>query len=338
MTHNEVKRGRDGDPRKMIVVAAGSALLIFLAFIFFARTPKARLNIIQIASLVVFTALILRHGRTEGASFSERRSEPPSTRGVRWELLFPPILSACVYAPALSSYFISDDYYTLFEFRSAPFDVLADVVKHGFLGISFRPAGFISLILDYSVWRHDPFGYHLTNLLFHLISVLGIYFLCKNLGLDRETSATSSLIFSILPIHPEAVVWISSRFDLMATCLIIWVAVLYLKFRQTGRWELYALALFLSCVAMLSKEIAFMAPLLLLSLEYFVAPNRDKRSPILPLLGFALVTAATFGYRCIALGGIGGYTHRDGSHAVYPLVFLIIEDVVWRPHPQWSLA
>ena len=195
MTDNEVKRGRDGDPRKMIVVAAGSALLIFLALTFFARTPKARLNVIQIVSLVVFTALILRHGRTGGASLSERRSEPPSKRSVRWELLLAPVLSAAIYAPALSSYFISDDYYTLFQFRSAPFEVLADVAKHGFLGISFRPAGFVSLILDYCVWRHDPFGYHLTNLLFHLISVLGIYFLCKNLGLDRETSATSSLIF-----------------------------------------------------------------------------------------------------------------------------------------------
>src|SRR5262245_22448761 len=148
MIDNEVKRGQDSDPRKMIVVAAGSALLIFLAFIIFARTPKARLNVVQIASLVVFTALILRHGRTEWASLSERRSEPPSKRGFRWELLLAPILSAVVYAPALSSYFISDDYYTLFQFRSAPFEVLADVAKHGFLGISFRPAGFVSLILD----------------------------------------------------------------------------------------------------------------------------------------------------------------------------------------------
>src|SRR5215510_10027342 len=134
MTDNEVKRGQDGNSRKMIVVAAGSALLIFLAFIFFARTPKARLNIIQIVSLVVFTALILRHGRTEGGALSERRSGPPSTSGVRWELLLAPILSAVVYAPALSSYFISDDYYTLFGFRSSPFEVLADIATRGLAG------------------------------------------------------------------------------------------------------------------------------------------------------------------------------------------------------------
>jgi hypothetical protein len=322
----------------MIVVAAGSALLIFLAFIFFARTPKARLNVIQIVSLVVFTAVIFRHGRTEEASLSEPRSEPPSTGGVRWELLLAPILSAVVYAPALSSYFISDDYYTLFEFRSAPFEVLADVARHGFLGTSYRPAGFVSLILDYCVWRHDPFGHHLTNLLFHLVSVLGIYFLCKNLGLDRETSASSSLIFSILPIHPEAVVWISSRFDLMATCLIIWTAVFYLKFRRTGRRELYALALLLSCVAMLSKENAFMAPLFLLSLEYFAMPNRDVRSAILPLIGFVFLTAATFGYRWIALGGMGGYADRDGSPAVYNVGFKTIEGLFLRAPSQLLLG
>jgi len=332
-----VKRDQDGDARKMIVVAAGAALLIFLAFTFFARTPRSQLNVIQIASLIVFAAVILRHGRTRAPSLSEHRPEPPAN-GLRWELLLAPILSAGIYASVLSSYFIGDDYDTLFKFRSAPFEALADLATRGLSGISFRPAGFLSLVLDYGVWRHDPIGYHLTNLLFHLISVLGIYFLCKNLGLDRETSATSSLIFSILPIHPEAVVWISSRFDLMATCLIIWVAVLYLKFRQTGRWELYALALFLSCVAMLSKEIAFMAPLLLLSLEYFVAPNRDKRSPILPLLGFALVTAATFGYRWIALGGIGGYTHRDGSHAAYTLGFKTIEGLFLRAPSQLLLG
>src|SRR5262245_26307319 len=223
-------------------------------------------------------------------------------------------------------------------FRSSPFEVLADIATRGLAGISLRPAGFFTLILDYRVWRHDPFGYHLTNLLLHLISVLGIYFLCKNLGLDRETSASSSLIFSILPIHPEAVVWISSRFDLMATCLIIWTAVFYLKFRQTGRRELYALALLLSCVAMLSKETAFMAPLFLLSLEDFAMPNRDLRSAILPLVGFALLTAATFGYRWIALGGIGGYADQDGSLAVYNVGFKTIEGLFLRAPSQLLLG
>ena len=333
-----MERGQDGDSRKMIVVGAGSALLIFLAFTFFARTPKSHLNVIQFASLTIFTALILRHGRTRGSSLSGHPSEPPPPNGVRWELLLAPILSAGVYASALSSYFISDDYAHLFTLRLPPVQTLAELAKEGQASMFFRPAGFATLFLDYRIWGHEPLGYHLTNLLLHLISVVGVYFLSKNLGLDRETSAVSSLVFSILPIQPEAVVWIASRFDLTATCLIIWATVLYLKFRRTGRRRLYILALPLSLIAMLSKENAFMAPLLLLSLEYFAMPKRDIRRAILPLLGFTLLAAATFGYRWIALGGIGGYADQDGDSAVYNFGFKTVEGLLLRAPSQLLLG
>src|SRR5262249_15269662 len=118
----------------------------------------------------------------------------------------------------------------------------------------------------------------------------------------------------------------------------IWTAVFYLKFRRTGRRELYALALLLSCVAMLSKETAFMTPLFLLSLEYFAMPNREVRSAILPLTGFAFLTAATFGYRWIAVGGMGGYADRDGSLAVYNVGFKTIEGLFLRAPSQLLLG
>jgi protein O-mannosyl-transferase len=337
MGNSEVKFWQGGESLTMIVVAAGSALMIFLAFAFLAGSPKSQLNIIQGASLIVFTTLILRHGRTGGASLSERCSEPPAN-GVRWELLLAPILSAGVYASALSSYFIGDDYAHLFILRLPIFETLAELAKEGQASMFFRPAGFATLFLDYRVWGHEPFGYHLTNLLLHLISVIGVYFLCRNLGLDNETSAVSSLVFSILPIQPEAVVWIASRFDLMATCLIIWATGLYLKFRRTGRRGPYILALLFSFIAMLSKENAFMAPLLLLSLEYFATPKRELRSAIPPLLGFALLAAATFGYRWVALGGIGGYADRNGESAAYKLGFKTIEGLFLRAPSQLLLG
>ena len=115
------------------------------------------------------------------------------------ELLLAPILSAGLYASALSSYFISDDYAHLFTLRLPLFETLAELTKAGQDTMFLRPAGFVALFLDHRIWGHEPFGYHLTNLLLHLISVVGVYFLCRNLGLDNETSAFSSLMFSILP-------------------------------------------------------------------------------------------------------------------------------------------
>jgi hypothetical protein len=335
---NEVKRGQGGDSRKMIVVAAGSALLIFLALTFLAGSPRAKLNVIKITSVIFFAALVWRHGRFLGPSLSELRSWPPRANGVRWELLLAPILSAGVYASTLSSYFISDDYAHLFMLRLPIFETLAELTKDGQASMFFRPVGFATLFLDYRVWGQEPFGYHLTNLLLHLTSVIGVYFLCKGLGLDEETCAVSSLVFSILPIQPEAVVWIASRFDLAATCLIIWSIVLYLKYRRTGRRGPYILALLLSFIAMLTKENAFMAPLLILSLEYFVMPKLGVRPAIRPPLGFTLLAAAVFGYRWVALGGIGGYADRNGNFAAYNLGFKTIEGLFLQAPSQLLLG
>jgi hypothetical protein len=114
--------------------------------------------------------------------------------------------------------------------------------------------------------------------------------------------------------------------------------VLYLKFRRTGRRWPYILALLLTFIAMLTKENAFMAPLLILSLEYFATPKREVRSAIPPLLGFTLLAAATFGYRWVALGGIGGYADRNGNSAAYNLGFKTIEGLFLQAPSQLLLG
>jgi hypothetical protein len=81
-----------------------------------------------------------------------------------------------------------------------------------------------------------------------------------------------------------------------------------------------------------------MTPLLLLSLEYFTMPKREIRSAIPPLLGFALLAAATFGYRLVALGGIGGYADRNGDSAAYKLGFKTIEGLFLRAPSQLLLG
>jgi hypothetical protein len=125
---------------------------------------------------------------------------------------------------------------------------------------------------------------------------------------------------------------------LTATCLIIWSIVLYLKFRRSGRRGPFILALLLSFIAMLTKEIAFMAPLLILSLEYFVMPKLGVRPAIRPLIGFTLLAAVTFGYRWVALGGIGGYADQNGNSAAYNLGFKTAEGLFLQAPSQLLLG
>jgi hypothetical protein len=313
-----------------LIGVAGLALVMCLSLFFFAQTPKSRLNVIQIVSSLFFLVVIARYARADRSTQPER----PGAWGARYELLLAPAICAAIYATALSFYFVSDDFVHLFTSRRPLAETLWGLLTQGQDGLFLRPLGFASLFFDYHLWHHWQPAYHLVNLLLHLSGALGIYFLCKNLGLDLETSATATLIFSILPIHPESVVWIAARFDMLATPLTIWALVLYLKFRKTGRIGFYLGALALFSLALLSKESAYALPLLLIPLEFFALPERR----IKPALGFIALTAIVFCYRWAVLGGIGGYQDSSGQAAALRIGLGTFEGLFVRAPAQLMLG
>ncbi len=138
------------------------------------------------------------------------------------------------------------------------------------------------------------------------------------------------MIFGVLPVQAEAVAWVGARFDVLATALVIWSLVLYLRFRRTGRcgWYLGALLAFL--LATLSKENAYMLPLLAASLEFFIFQERGLR----PLAGFFLLGAGAFAYRCWVLGGIGPYLGTD----ILGFGFKTLEGLLIRAPAQMLLG
>ncbi len=320
---------------RFVISIAGLAAILYLILTFFAGTPKARLNIMQVVSTLLFVVvmtrgvLLRRHWRGESSTHIE---EQP---GMRSELLVALVLSASIYASTLPFYFISDDFAHLFTARRPVLSTLRHLLTEGQSGLFLRPAGFASLFLDYHLWHHWPPGYHLMNLLLHLSCVLGIFFLSKNLGLGSETSATASLVFSILPVQPEAVVWIAARFDLLATSLMIWALFLYLNFRRTGLRGSYFGAAGLLFLAMLSKENAYVFPLLVIALELFALPRIKNKWPV---LGVILLTAATFSYRGVVLGGIGGYWSSTGYASALDLGPKTLEGLFVRAPSQLLLG
>src|SRR5580658_4899841 len=97
------------------------------------------------------------------------------------------LLSAfAVYAPALGGELIWDDRYLVREnpfFRSPVF--LLEVFRHYLFFDSFstyyRPLQNWSYILDYWLWRGDPVGYHLTNILLHSGSGFLLFLLLRRI-------------------------------------------------------------------------------------------------------------------------------------------------------------
>lgn len=322
------------------------ALAIGSAFYFLAQTPKSRLNVVQIVSTLIFLVVIVRFGLADRSTQPER----PGAWCARYELLLAPLLCAALYATTLWSDFISDDFVHLFKASQPLPETLWGLLTRGQDGLFLRPLGFASLFFDYHVWHHWPPAYHLVNLLLHLSGVIGIYFLCKSLGLDLETSATAALIFAVLPIHPEAVVWIAARFDLLATPLSIWSLVLYIKYRKSELIIVYLGALTLFLLALLAKESAYALPLILIPLEFLVMPARRLKPGLdqggvrglwrasWPALGFIALAVIVFCYRLAVLRGIGGYQDGSGQSAFLSLGLKTVEGLFFRAPAQVLLG
>jgi tetratricopeptide (TPR) repeat protein len=142
----------------------------------------------------------------------------------------------------------------------------------------YRHLFYSSLLLNYSQGKLNPFGYHLTNIFFHLITSIVIFFITfitieRGLERDKKESfsiaAITILFFSLNPVHSETVNYISARPVGMSSFFYLFALLLFIlgSFRKRStitRFLFYLLTLTAFTAAILSKETALTFPIALL--------------------------------------------------------------------------
>ncbi len=144
------------------------------------------------------------------------------------------------------------------------------VRSHRFKTFFYRPLQELSYTLDFQFWQLEPFGYHLSNTLLHLINALLIFFIVKRISKDYILSLFSSLLFVIHPIHTQAVTYISGRADLLIGIFLLLSFLSHVKHFYLFSTLLFTLALF-------SKESAISFPLILILYDRLFRPPAGRR-------------------------------------------------------------
>jgi protein O-mannosyl-transferase len=128
---------------------------------------------------------------------------------------------------------------------------------------SFRPLVTLTYFADWALFQGDPRGYHLTNLLLHLLAGLSVYFLGKTICSTAGVGFLAALIFLVHPAQSEAVGGISFREDLLCALFFFLSLLAYAKSGWKGKINSasYALSLLFFILALLSKEMAVSLPL-----------------------------------------------------------------------------
>jgi len=208
----------------------------------------------------------------------------------------------------------SNTFHSSFHFDDLPSIVANPAIQniHHLSSIwSFLPRRFIlylTLALNYHFGGLNVFGYHLFNLIVHLISavlvcwLVRLTFLCpgmKEEKIARHADAISlfaGLVFVAHPIQTQAVTYIIQRAASMAAMYYLASLCLYVKSRlplqaPELRRFYYAGALFMAVAAMFTKETAITLPLVILLYEFFFFKIEWKRvTPFLLTLFIIPVT------------------------------------------------
>jgi len=161
---------------------------------------------------------------------------------------------------------------------------------------SYVPLPLLTFAVEYKYFGLNPFVFHLTNLLFHLLCTLLVFQVLRMLKLNPIYAATGALIFGVHPMHVESVAWITERKDLLYTMFSLVSIILYIKYLNSQSKKLIFLfiSIILFGLSLFSKITAVILPLSLLLIDYYFE-RPFKRKVIIEKIPF-FILALVFGF------------------------------------------
>ena len=236
------------------------------------------------------------------------------------------LLAGLLYLNALDNPFVYDDYHTVVDNPSLhDLTEIRTIVLHALT----RPIVNFSYAVDFAAWGPRPFGFHLTNVLLHMLNVGLLFHLAWRTSGRPWIAFLSSGLFGVHPMMTEAVGYISGRSEVLCATFFL------LGMLSGRRWILGggmlpgALTAVLWLAMLLTKEIGAMFPFVLAAYDRLLitgepaAFRRRMRTTYLPVIGFAILAGVA---RLLVLARVE-YPGQVWVHWPYVLLAL---DVIRR--------
>jgi tetratricopeptide (TPR) repeat protein len=190
----------------------------------------------------------------------------------------------------------------------------------------YRPLFNLSLMLDNHWGGIMPFAYHFSNILFHLLAAMLIFYIIYRLSRRRELSFFLSLIFLVHPALVQAVAWLPGRNDSLLAVFILNSFIFFLNFLDKPRLSSYIFHILFFLLALLVKETAIVLPLLMIFYVYFISAGAlAKTDKLLLLPGYGLALFIWLVMRSLALSGASSANYLEAAlNSIYNLPAILI--------------
>ncbi len=230
--------------------------------------------------------------------------------------VIPAVITAIVYLASLDNGFVNwDDNLYVYDnpgIRAIDGGFFKAFVSSAFLN-NWTPLTMFTYALDYAVWGLDPFGYHLTNLVFHVADTFVVGYLSSVMvaiaagperkggpGLPVFAGLFAAMLFGLHPAHVESVAWVSERKDVVSGLFFLLSILFYIRYAQAeGRKKTLRYISSLVCffLSVAGKPMAVTLPAVLIILDLwplgrFKGPLSLVKRLIIEKLPFFAISAA----------------------------------------------
>ena len=212
------------------------------------------------------------------------------------------ILAFLAYLPALDNFFTWDDFLWLYRAKtlaSNPAQMFSIDVLY------FDPLVYLTFWLNYQLNLLNPFWYHLFDLCVHAASGVLIYHLVLRHARDRFAALASGVLFVCAFAVVDAVVWSSSRVDLLAVFFSLSALLAFqLHLDDTSRPAL-AFSVLAYLLALGAKGTPIVIPCILVLMIYLARQPRRRYAILIPYAAITVIYVSLLFWKMVPAGKDG---------------------------------
>ncbi|MBP5181999.1 MAG: glycosyltransferase family 39 protein [Lentisphaeria bacterium] len=264
-----------------------------------------------------------------------------SLPGKREDLLYPAlavIVLALLYGPFMRFFFLplwDDGVFILFNdhlafcrenlklYFTAPFQDL------------YTPVTMVSLMADHLLFGKEPLGYHLHNLLLHMVCTGTVYFIFRRFGIRPLLAFAGTLLWALNPQKVESVIWVTERKDVLSGAFALLSFLFFM--RSAEKKSVPVLSTVLASLALLAKPSTVPLPGVMI---VFLFCAWGKKHPLkeylkillLPLLSCGIILAVSY---FITAKNFPGGLEKNPLVPLHNLFWYPLTALFPQTHPIW---
>ncbi|MBD3425716.1 MAG: tetratricopeptide repeat protein [Candidatus Omnitrophica bacterium] len=204
------------------------------------------------------------------------------------------LVTAVAFFPSLSNDFVDWDDTQLVTTNSAIRGFTPENIKKMFttnyLG-HYIPLVMVSFAAEYHFFGLDPFIYHLTNYVLHILITVAVFYFLYLLSGEAIVAFVVAMLFGIHPLHVESVAWITERKDLLYSIFYMLALISYMVYLKKGKKGVYLVCFLFAVLSLFSKAMAVTLPVVLLLVDWFRHRGLTRKVILekVPFFGVALL-------------------------------------------------